>query len=118
MDHDAQGSWGENSHGVITPGFTFLMALNESGGVIGGTGSFAGEAGPYGGLAVSGAVANDSLHLQIIYVAEPHVFPSLQPDTARFTGVLTNRDQIDGEMTRNGSTFPLGLIRLKIGDPP
>ena len=24
VDHDAQGSWGANSHGVITPGFTFL----------------------------------------------------------------------------------------------
>ena len=118
VDHDAQGSWGENTNGTLSPGNTFLMALQESGGVIVGTGTFAGEAGPYGGLAVSGTVALDSLRLAIVYVAEPTVFPHLAPDTAQFVGALTTRDRIDGTLTRHGFTTPLGLIRLVIGDKP
>src|SRR5690348_2492798 len=106
VDHDAQGSWGQNTNGMITPGNSFVMSMTESSGTITGVGSFAGEAGPYGGLTVTGSVAHDSLHLQIVYVAEPHVFPSLAPDTAQFAGVLTNRDQIDGQLTLNGSTQP------------
>jgi hypothetical protein len=118
VDHDAEGSWGENNAGAPVPGSLFLLAMTESSGTISGTGSFAGEAGPYGALAVSGAVANDSLHLRIIYVFEPTVFPHLQPDTTQFVGRLTNRDQIDGLLTRDGFTGPLGLARLRVGDPP
>jgi hypothetical protein len=118
VDHDAQGSWGPVNDGVIIPGNSFLISISESSGTIAGTGSFAGEAGPYGSLSVSGAVANDSLHLRIIYVYEPHVFPQLQPDTAQFVGRLTNRDQIDGLLTRRGITGPLGLVRLHVGDRP
>src|SRR5207302_3010731 len=29
VDHDAEGSWGQDSHGVLTPGFSFVMALTE-----------------------------------------------------------------------------------------
>ena len=118
VDHDAQGSWGPNNGGVVIPGNSFLISIAESAGTIAGTGSFAGEAGPYGSLVVSGTVANDSLHMRIIYVFEPHVFPQLQPDTAQFVGRLSNRDQIDGLLTRRGVTSPLGLVRLKIGDAP
>ncbi len=116
-DHDAQGSWGQNTGTVLVPGNSFLIAMTESSGAIAGTGSFAGEAGPYGSLSVSGAVAGDSLHLTIIFVYEPHVFPQLQPDTAQFVGRLTNRDQIDGLLTRRAATGPLGLVRLTVGDP-
>lgn len=117
VDHDAQGSWGENNGGVLVPGNSFLIAMTESSGTIAGTGSFAGEAGPYGSLSVSGAVVNNSLHLRIIYVYELHVFPQVQPDTGQFVGRLTNRDQIDGAMTRRGVTGPFGLVRLQVGDP-
>ena len=117
VDHDAQGSWGQNNGGAVIPGSSFVMALSESSGAITGSGSFAGEAAPYGSLSVSGAVANDSLHLRIIYVYEPHVFPQLQPDTATFVGRLTNRDQIDGMLTRGGVASPFGLVRLRASDP-
>jgi hypothetical protein len=116
VNHDVQGSWGMDFTGV--PGNSFILALTESSGSISGTGSFAGEAGPFGALAVSGTVATDSLHLQIIYVFEPTVFTALHPDTARFTGVLSTRDKIDGTLVRDGTPRSLELIRLKIGDPP
>jgi hypothetical protein len=115
VDHDAQGSWGQNSGGVPTPGNFFLIAMTESAGMIAGTGSFA--AAPYGSLSVGGAVANDSLHLRIIFLFEPNIFPQLRPDTALFLGRLTNRDQIDGMLTSHGVTRPLGLVRLQVNDP-
>jgi hypothetical protein len=117
VDHDAQGLWGPNNGGMLIPGTSFLISISESSGTIAGTGSFVAEAGPYGSLAVSGAVANDSLHLRIIYVYEPHVFPQIQPDTAQFAGRLTKRDQIDGLLTRRGVTGPFGLLRLQVSDP-
>jgi hypothetical protein len=116
VNHDVEGSWSMDFTG--TPGNSFILALTESSGSISGTGSFAGEAGPFGALAVSGTVANDSLHLQIIYRFEPTVFPNLHPDTAQFTGVLSTRDKIDGTLTRDGTPRSFELIRLRIGDPP
>jgi hypothetical protein len=119
VDHDAQGSWGQDTHGAITPGSSFVMALTESDGVIDGVGSFAGEAAPYGGLRVSGTVSQDSVHLRIIFIAEPTVFPSLKPDTAQFAGLLTSKNAVRGQLTRSsGISGPFDLIRLMIGDPP
>jgi hypothetical protein len=118
VSHDAEGSWGQNNHGVLTPGTLFLIAVTEKSGVITGTGSFAGEAAPYGRLVVTGTVEQVSLKLKIVYIFEPTLFPTLGPDTAQLVGVLTNRDQIDGELTRNGISTPISLVRLTIGDPP
>jgi hypothetical protein len=118
VDHDAEGSWGLDTHGDVIAGNSFVMALTEAGGAISGVGSFAGEAGPYGGLQVTGTVRQDSVKLQIIYAAEPTVFPSLRPDTAQFAGMLTTKNQIGGQITNSGSTLPFGLVRLMIGDPP
>jgi hypothetical protein len=118
VDHDAQGSWGENSDGHLNPGSLFLIALSESSGVIVGTGSYAGEAGPYGALAVTGSVAHDSVRLAIVSVPEPTVFPQLKPDTVHFVGVLTTRDRIDGTLTRGNVANPFGLVRLTVGDRP
>lgn len=115
VDHDVQGSWGEQ---FSVPGNSFLMSLVESSGVVTGTGSFAGEAGPFGSLAVSGTVANDSLRLRIIYNFEPHTFPTIAPDTAQFVGRLVATDTIDGQITRRETTSPFQVVRLKIGDPP
>ena len=118
VDHDAQGSWGENTNGMVSPGNSFTIAMNESDGVIVGTGSFAGEAGPFGGLAVNGTVANDAVDLHIVYVFEPTVFPQLKPDSAEFVGRLTDKDHIDGVLTRRGASSAFGLVRLQNGDRP
>ena len=112
VNHDAQGSWGQNNDGVVVPGNSLVIAMTESSGTIAGSGSFAGEAGPYGSLSLSGTVVNGSLHLRIIYVYEPHVFPQLQSDTAQFVGRLTNRDHVDGILTRRGVDGPFRLVRL------
>jgi hypothetical protein len=117
VDHDVQGSWGED-FGAISPGNSFLVALTESSGTVSGTGSFSGEAAPFGSLAVNGIVAKDSLHLRIIFNFDSTLFRNLQPDTEHFEGVLARRDTIAGQLTRGGSTSPLRLVRLKISDPP
>lgn len=118
VDHDAEGSWSPDNGGMIVPGNSWLIAIREASGVVDGTGSFAGEAGPFGALAVSGTVAHDSVHLRIIYVYEPTVFPHLAPDTAQFDGVLVSRDRIDGQLTRGGFTgWPYRLMRVVATDP-
>lgn len=117
VDHDAQGSWGQDTRGVLVPGFSFVLALTESNGSITGVGSYAGEAGPYGALRVTGTVTQDSVDLQIVYIAEPTVFPMLRPDTAQFAGVLTNKNQVGGRLTRGGTAQPFDLVRLAISDP-
>lgn len=118
VDHDAEGSWTENNQGVVTAGNSFLALMTESSGTIAGSGSFAGEAGPFGNLAISGTVAHDSLRLRLIYIFEPTVFPRLAPDTTQLTAVMTDRDHIDGQLIRDGATFSLAWIRVKpISDP-
>ena len=117
VDHDAQGSWGQDSHGIPMPGNSFVMQLIESDGAITGAGSFAGEAGPYGGLTITGTVGQDSIRLQIVAVAEPTVFPSLKPDTSFYAGRLTTRDEVVGQRTRAGLTAPFDLVRLAASDP-
>jgi hypothetical protein len=118
VDHDAQGSWTWDNHGSLFPGFSFNMMLAESAGAITGTGSYSGEAAPYGSLRVSGSVRSDSLTLQIIYLPEPTVFPNLAPDTAQFVGVLATRDQIVGKRLQDGLTEPTGFVRLKLNADP
>jgi hypothetical protein len=110
--HDVQGTWTQNVAGV--QGNSFFFSVMESSGTVSGTGSFAGEAAPYGGLAVSGSIATDSLRLQIVYEFEPTVFPTLHPDTAQFAGVLASRDTITGRLRRDGFTSALTLVRVPI----
>jgi hypothetical protein len=114
---DLNGSWGEDFGSQVVPGMSFVTALNESGGTVTGTGSYAGEAGPFGALDVSGSAAGDGVHLRFIYVPDPATFPQLKRDTVQFDGVLTTRDHIDGTATRAGITSPFALMRLHVGDP-
>jgi hypothetical protein len=113
--HEVQGSWGQNA-AVTIPGNEFIMALSESSGTVTGTGTFAGEAGPFGALAISGAATSDSIHLQIIYNFDP-LFVGLKPDTAHFDGVLTATDMMGGIFVQGGAGAPATFIRLKVGDP-
>jgi hypothetical protein len=110
VDHDAQGSWTQKTATHI-PGNQFVMSLTESSGVIAGTGSFAGEAGPFGTLAVSGSIRNDSLHLRIVFDYSP-IFSALHPDTAQFDGVLTSKNEMNGALMRGGSSGPIQFARL------
>ena len=117
VDHDVEGSWRPNDAGP-SGGF-FLVVLSESSGTVSGSGSFAGEAGPFGGLAESGSIASGSLRLQIVYKFDPTTFPNLPPDTAQFVGVLASRDTVNGNLTRDGFTSALTLVRVPLAvDPP
>lgn len=112
---DLNGMWSEDFGSSVVPGFAFSFALRDSADVVTGQGSYAGEAGPYGMLDLSGSAHSDSVHLRIIYL--PNVaFPLLKPDTAQFDGVLTTRDHIDGTLVRAGASQPFSFIRL-LGDP-
>ena len=117
VDHDAQGPWKQNTNGAFIPGNSFVLNLYETSGTIIGSGTFTYEAGPFGGLSAKGAVAHDTLQLQIVYAYDP-AFQKLKPDTAQFVGVLINRDQIDGRMTLRGTTSAFALIRIPTTNPP
>lgn len=112
-DLDVTGSWTLNHDGPVVPGSSFVMTMSDSSGTVSGGGSFAGEAGPFGTLRVRGIHAQDSLRIQIVYDFDSKVFPSLHPDTADFAGKLTSRDHIDGTVTRDGSTSPIGFVRVR-----
>jgi hypothetical protein len=113
--YEVQGSWGQNA-AFSTPGNEFVMALSESVGVVMGTGTFGGEAGPFGALAIRGTATSDSVHLQIVYNFDPQ-FVGLKPDTAHFDGVLTAADTMGGISVRGGVRAPATFMRLKVGDP-
>ena len=110
-DHDVQGSWQRDESGGFTPGSSYALTLNESGGRVTGTGAFTIEAGAPGTLAVNGIVAHDSLRLVIIATFDPTIAPNAKPDTDQFVGTLSSRDRIDGTLTRNGVGDPLALVR-------
>lgn len=111
-DHDAEGSWERNTDGLPAAGNSFIVTLRESAGAIAGTGTYAGEAGPQGTLAVSGTIARDSLRLAIVFIPDPVLLPLLKPDTGQFVGALTTRDRIDGTLTVDTIARTLGLVRL------
>jgi hypothetical protein len=116
---DLAGSWAEDPGPSFVPGNSFVMALGSSpDNVVTGTGSYAGEAGPFGALTVSGTARGDSLHLEVVFVPEATVFPQLKPDTARLEGAFATRDRIDAKFTRAGTTGPFTLVRLQTGDRP
>lgn len=114
VDQDAQGSWELDTRGAVIPGISFFLTLGESAGVITGTGTFTGEAAPFGTLAANGPAANDSLHLRIIYIYDPTTFPQLAPDTAQFQGALIDVNHIQGQLTfaRSATTEQLNLMRV------
>ena len=116
VDDDLQGSWGQYA-GTPHPGTEFIMGLVVSSGTVTGTGTFAGEAGPFGALAISGSVARDTVHLQVVYNFDPQ-FRALHPDTAHFSGVLSAADTLAGTLVRGGAADTVTYVRLRISDPP
>jgi hypothetical protein len=110
VDSDAQGAWREDYAG-LAPGFSFQFTLTDASGVLSGTGSFSGEAGPVGTLAVTGTVANDSLQLRIIATTTSTPLAIPPTDTETFVGVLSTTDQIDGTLTAGGRVQAVRLIR-------
>lgn len=110
---DVQGAWELDTQGGLVPGISFFLTLTESAGVVSGTGTFTGEAAPFGTLAANGTAVSDSVHLRIIYVFDPTRFPLLAPDTAQFDGALIDANHIRGQLDyqSEGITEPLNLMR-------
>jgi hypothetical protein len=115
IDHDAQGAWRED-YPLLSPGSSFQFALTETSGVLSGTGSFSGEAGPAGDLAVTGAVAKDTLRLRIIATTRSTPLAIPPTDTETFVGVLSTTDQIDGTLAAGGRVRTVRLVRLRLLD--
>ena len=111
------GTWGEDFGPTPVPGNSFLMTLIDNSGNVTGFGGYAGEAGPFGTLDVSGTSKGDSLHLRIVYVPSPTVFPQLKPDTSYFDGAFSTRDRIKGNLARGGAAGPFSVVRVQ-RDPP
>ena len=112
---DLNGMWNQDFGASFVPGSSFSIGLRDSADVVTGQGSYAGEAGPYGWLDISGTAHTDSVHLRIVYTPNA-VFPQLKPDTAQFDGVLTTRDHIDGTLIRGGVPQSFSLVRM-LADP-
>jgi hypothetical protein len=110
---DVTGTWGEEFSPTTVAGNSFLMTLTDNAGDVTGFGGYAGEAGPFGQLAVTGAYKGDSLHLRIVYVPSPTTFPQLKPDTATLDGVFTSRDRIRGTLVRFGSAQAFSVVRVQ-----
>ena len=108
-DNDVSGAWAMPFGGI--PGNGMGWTLNDVSGNVTGTGTFTGEAGPFGTLAISGMVTNDTLRLSIIYKYDPATFPGLHGDTAQFVGVLTSHDEMTGTYTRLGTSGPFHMVR-------
>jgi len=114
---DVAGTWGEEFAPTAVPGNSFLMTLTDDAGSVTGFGGYAGEAGPFGTLAVTGASKGDSVHLRIVYVPSPTTFPQLKPDTASLDGAFTTRDRINGTLVRFGTAQAFSVVRVQ-QDPP
>jgi hypothetical protein len=109
---DVTGSWSEYDGGQFVPGNSFEMSLVDNAGTVTGTGSYAGEAGPFGSLVVSGTSHGDSLHLRIVYVPNGATFPNLARDTAYFDGAFATRDRVNGTLNRFLTPRLYALARL------
>ena len=116
VENEVQGSWELDTQGALIPGISYFLTLDESAGVVSGTGTFTGEAAPFGTLVANGTAAGDSLHMRIIAVYDPTTFPQLLPDTAQFDGELVDVNHIHGQLDdeRRGTTEALNLMRVPI----
>src|SRR5581483_10603950 len=96
--------------GTLVPGSSFDFTLSEANGVVTGTGAATGEAISPADLTVSGTIANDSVHLQVIAQVPPQ-FGTLPPDTTAFDGRLVSKNELDGVLTADGLSTTIKLVR-------
>jgi len=88
------GRWGLS--GVSVPGNFFEMDLTSAGSTVSGSGSYAGEAGPFGTLAVAGTVDGPTVHLDLTFTEQlPRVGNTA---TDHFDGHFTSANVIEGSI--------------------
>lgn len=94
------GSWAEVE---TIPGNALQMTLTSSGSRVTGSGTYAGEAGPSGTVAVTGSTSGNSVHLDLVLAQST---PASGPITREsFDGKVT-ATQLRGTMTFQSSTPP------------
>ena len=102
-----QGSWAAMDE---VPGSGELWDLSVQGSSISGTGSWSGEACCAGTISLTGAIAGDSIHLDLTFVVTSSANPRA-PFHQHFDGALTSRSMLRGTVRNDdGST---GVERLQ-----
>jgi len=89
------GRWGLS--GVSVPGNSFEMDLTSTGSAVSGSGSYAGEAGPFGTLAVAGTVEGLVVHLDLTFT-EQAPRPG-HTTTEHFDGKFASANVLQGSVT-------------------
>ncbi|CAN5922887.1 hypothetical protein BH11GEM2_BH11GEM2_10930 [soil metagenome] len=88
----AEGNWVAEQ---TIPGNFLGFSLTASDTTITGSGSFAGEAGPAGSVAIAGGATRSTLTLHLTYTAR---VPTPATSVARFTGTVDANDRLVGSM--------------------
>jgi hypothetical protein len=89
------GRWG--LPGVSVPGNSFEMDLTSTSSAVSGSGSYAGEAGPFGTLAVAGTVDGLVVHLDLTFNEQ---LPRPGHTTMEhFDGQFTSANVLEGSIT-------------------
>ena len=92
------------------PGSSEVWTLHVNASSISGTGTWSGEACCAGTLTVSGAISNDSIHVDVSRVTTAGSNPSDVVVHEHFEGVLASRTLLRGMLTfENGSPQPARL---------
>jgi hypothetical protein len=89
------GRWGAPA--ISIPGNSFEMDLTSTGSTVSGSGSYAGEAGPFGTLAVAGTVDGLMVHLDLTFSEQ---LPRAgHTTTEHFDGQFTSANVLEGSIT-------------------
>ena len=99
------GKWVED---FVIPGFSWEMDLTLSGSTVSGNGTWCGEAGPCGVVAVTGTIGENEVHLVYAVTAQ---LPNGGPTSiSHFEGLLTSTKSLRGSITAGTPMAP--------GSPP
>ncbi len=97
---DLDGTWNHVRGAQEPPGFFQQFSLATSDTTLMGVGTWTGEAGPSGGLAVTGYVSGVTIHLDFVFSYNP---PFVGPAfTKQFVGVLSSPTDMIGTTTTSG----------------
>jgi hypothetical protein len=103
------GTW---LHPFDLPGFSDVLVLEVHDGVVTGTGTWAGEAGPSGTSAVAGTATGDQVRIDITRTQrQPQ--PGA-PRTDHFEGRIVSSSQVTGTLVQGDVGVPYVYLRVQI----
>jgi hypothetical protein len=95
---DLRGTW---SRAFDAPGNSTVFIVSVQGVTISGTGTFAGEVGPFGTLSLSGQVTSQQTGRPLVQID----FAQSNGFTGHFSGSLTNANSLDGIVWYSSATI-------------